>query len=63
MTHALKFPTVFKIEWIKNVLSIIHDGFLWLEGGPIKITKKIKHRVIGYPTLVDQKPSEVTLKK
>lgn len=30
LTHALEFPTVFKIEWIKIVLSRIHYGFLWL---------------------------------
>ena len=51
LTRSLEFPTVFKTEWIKIVLSKIHDGCIWLEGGPIKITKKIVHRVIGYPTL------------
>ena len=51
LTHALDFPTVFKIEWIRLVLSRIHDGWLWLEGGLIKITKRIIHRVTGYPTL------------
>ena len=51
LTHALEFPTVFKTKWIKIVPSIIHDGCLWLEGGPIKIMKKIVHRVTGYPTL------------
>ena len=25
LTHALDFPTVFKKEWIKLVLSRIHD--------------------------------------
>ena len=24
---------------------------MWLDNGPIKITKRIIHRVIGYPTL------------
>ena len=33
------------------MLSRIHDSSLWLENGPIKITKRIIHRVIGYPTL------------
>ena len=51
LTCALEFPTVFKIEWIKLVLRIMHDGCLWLEGGLIKITKKIVHRVTSYPTL------------
>ena len=51
LTRALEFPTVFKIEWIRLVLSRIHDGSLWLEDGPIKISKRIVHRVIGYPTL------------
>ena len=51
LTRALEFPTVFKIERIKIVLSRIHDGSLWLEGGPIKILKRIVHRVTGYPTL------------
>ena len=26
LTHALDFPTVFKTEWIRLVLSRIHDG-------------------------------------
>ena len=51
LTHALEFPTVFKMEWIILVLSRIHDGSLWLEDGPVKISKKIVHRVTGYPTL------------
>ena len=51
LTQALDFPNVFKIEWIRIVPSQIHDCSLWLEGGPIKITKKIVHRVIDYPTL------------
>ena len=55
LTHALDFPTVFKIEWIRLVLSRIHDGCLWLEGGPIKIKKRFIHRVIGYPTLDQSK--------
>ena len=42
---------VFKIDWIKIVLSRIHDGSLWLENGPIKISKGIIHRVTSYPTL------------
>ena len=51
LTHALDFPTTFKMEWIKIVLSRIHDGYIWLEGGPMKITKRVIHRVIGFPTL------------
>ena len=51
LTHALDFPTVFKIEWIRLVLRKIHDNCLWLEGGPMKITKRIIHRVTRYPTL------------
>ena len=51
LTHALNFLMAFKIEWIKIVLNWIHDRCLWLEGGPIKITKRIVHRIIGYPTL------------
>ena len=37
LTRALEFLTVFKIEWIRLVLSRTHDGSLWLEDGPIKI--------------------------
>lgn len=51
LTRALEFPTVFKTEWVKLVLSRIHDGCIWLESGPVKITKKIVHRVTGYQTL------------
>lgn len=42
---------MFKTEWIRIVLSGIHDGSLWIENGYIKITKRIIHRVTGYPTL------------
>ena len=51
LIRALDFPMTFKTEWIKIVLSRIHDGCIWLEGGPIKITKRIIHRVTGFPTL------------
>ena len=51
LKRALGYPTSFKIEWVRLVLSRIHDGSLWLESAPIKITKRIIHRVIGYPTL------------
>ena len=33
------------------MLSQIHDGSLWLDNGPINITKRIIHRVTSYPTL------------
>ena len=51
LTCALDFPTTFKIEWIKIILSQIHVGCIWLEGGPIKIMKRIIHRVTRFPTL------------
>ena len=51
LTCALDFPTVFKTEWIKIVLRGIHEGCIWLEKGPIKIMKRIVHRVTGFPTL------------
>ena len=51
LTHALDTPTVFKTKQIKIILSRIHDGIIWVEGGPMKITKLIVHRVTRYPTL------------
>ena len=30
LTKALAFPTMFKTEWIRIVLSRIHDGAFWL---------------------------------
>ena len=51
LTRALGFPTAFKTEWVRIILSRIHDGSLWLEDAPIKISKRIIHRVTGYPTL------------
>ena len=39
LTHVLDFPNVFKVEWIKIVLSKIHDHSVGLENGPTKITK------------------------
>ena len=51
LTQTLDFSNVFKIEWLRIVFNRIHDGFLWLDNGPINIIKRIIHRVIGYPTL------------
>ena len=51
LTKALVFPIVFKMEWIRIVLSRIHDGAFWLETKPMKITKKFFNRVTGFPTL------------
>ena len=51
LTCALDTPIVFKMDWIKIVLRRIHDGSIWLDGGLVKITKRIVHRVIGHPTL------------
>ena len=48
LTHALDFPRVFKIDWIKIVLSQVHDMKLWLERESTKITRKIIQRVTGY---------------
>ena len=36
-------------------MSRIHDGCVWLEAGPVKITKRIVHRVTGFPTLDQHK--------
>ena len=36
LTKTLEFPIVFKIEWIRIVLSQIHDGAFWLEKGLVK---------------------------
>ena len=51
LTQALDFPATLKTKWIKIVLSRIHDDYIWLEGGPIKITKRVIHRVTRFPTL------------
>ena len=51
LTRALDFLTTFKMEWIKIVLSWIHDGYIWLEGGIVKIKKRVIHRFFGFPTL------------
>ena len=51
LTKALAFPTVFKTEWIRIVLSRIHDGAFWLETSPVKFSKKTINRVTGFQTL------------
>ena len=60
---ALEFPIVFKTEWIRLVLSRIHDGSLWLEDGSMRIKKIIVHRVTGYPTLDHPKTLRSDAKK
>ena len=42
---------MFKTEWIRIVLSRIHDGDFWLETGLVKFTKKTINRVTGFQTL------------
>ena len=59
LTHALHFPHGFKIEWIKIVLSHIHDIKIWLVNGPIRIRKSNMHRVSGYPTLDRPKSMQI----
>ena len=49
LTKTIEFPIVFKVEWIRIVLSRIHDGAFWLEVGPMKFTKKTIDRVTGIP--------------
>ena len=55
LTHALEFSIIFKTKWIKIILSRIHNSYLWLEGGTIKLSKRIVHRVTRYPTLDQSK--------
>ena len=35
----------------QNCFEPNYDGFIWLERGPIKITKRIIHKVTRFPTL------------
>ena len=51
LTCALNFLQKFKNEWIRIMLRRVHNGHIWLENGPIKISKIIIHRVTRYPTL------------
>ena len=51
LTHLLDFCNIFKTKWIRIVLSRNHDSLVWLDNGPIKITKRKIHMVIRYPTL------------
>ena len=43
LTYALGFPTVFKVELIKLILSRIYYMKMWLEDKPIKINKATIH--------------------
>lgn len=47
LTCALDFPQMFKTKWIQIFLSYIYENYIWLEDGPIKITKRIINRVLG----------------
>lgn len=49
LTEALVYPRVFKPQWVKLVLSRVHDDFMWLQEQPFKITKEIIHLITGYP--------------
>lgn len=42
LSHAIDIPNQFHVDWIRYVLSRVHDWFLWLEvEAPIKITKDV----------------------
>ena len=45
------------------MLNQIHDGSLWIDNGPIKVTKRIIHRVTSYPTLDHPKTLRSDLKE
>lgn len=47
LTNILHFPKDFKTEWIRIVLSKVHDGTMWLDE-LVRITKDVIHMVIGY---------------
>lgn len=49
LTEALVYPHVFKPQWVKFVLSRVHDDFMWLQEQPIKITKEVIHLITRYP--------------
>lgn len=51
LNHTLDFPQVFKIEWIRILLSRIYDNYIWLENRSINLTKRIINRVSGYPII------------
>lgn len=50
LTHLGFMPKVFEEKWVRFILSCVHDMEIWLEQ-PIKITKKMVHRVTGLPML------------
>lgn len=42
LSNVVDFPDMFHEDWVKYVLSKVHDQFLWLETqAPIKITKEV----------------------
>lgn len=42
LSNVVDFPDQFHDEWVRYVLSRVHDQFLWLETqAPIKITKDV----------------------
>lgn len=48
LLYVVDIHNQFHADWIKYVLSRMHDQFLWLEvEAPIKITKEVIQRVTG----------------
>ena len=45
------------------MLSRIHNGCIWLEDGPTKLSKIVIHRVTRYPTLEWPKPLRIDSKE
>ena len=50
LTHIPHMPRNFQVKWVRYVLSRVHNGQLCLEQ-PILITKKMIHRITGFPML------------
>lgn len=49
LSNAIDFLDQFHVDWVRYVLSTVHDQFLWLEvEAPIKITKDVIQRVTGF---------------
>lgn len=45
--HVMNFHEFDEVEWIKIVLTRIHDQFFWLGDQPTKISKGLIHLVSG----------------
>lgn len=58
LTHFSHMPRKFQVKWIRFIIIYVHNGKLWLDH-PIKILKKMIHKITTLPMLNKAKTTKI----